>query len=83
MIHGYKDILVVDRTLIRFFAKAVCRPDDLAISHPTASKQTEVSPWPVVTTTFLIDLWRAPKLTPDADRDIVLEPTVMDVRDQA
>ena len=82
VIHGHKDILVVDRTLIRFFAKAVRRPDDLTISHPAASEQAEVSPWPVVTTTFLVDFRRTPKFAPDADGDIVLQPTVVNVRDQ-
>ena len=83
MIHGHKDILVIDWPLIRFFTKAVRRPDDLTISHPSAREQAEVSPWPVVTSTIFIDFRRTPKLTPDTDGDIVLQPAVVDVRDQA
>ena len=83
MIHGHKDILVVDWTLIRFFTKAVRRPDDLPISHPATSEQAEVRPWPVITSAIFIDFRRTPKFTPDTNSDIVLHPTVVDVRDQA
>ena len=80
IVKRYKDIFVIDWAIICFFAEAVCRTDNLPMSHPTAGKESARNAWPVIAACILVDFWCSSKVAPDDNRDIFVQPAFVKIK---
>ena len=82
VIEGGEDVLIVHGPILRFFAQAVGRTDDLAHAHAAAGQEGARRLGPVVAAGGFVDAWSAAEFAPGDDADILVEAAGVQVFDQ-
>ena len=81
-IEGGEHVLIVNGPVLRHFAQAIRRADNLAHPHPAAGQQGARHLRPVVATAARVDPRRASEFTPGHDAHVLVETAGVQVFDQ-
>ena len=82
LIQRRKHFLELDRTCLRMLSVAVGRADRLPGLQASPSQNCRVRLRPVIPTVTPVDFRRPAKLAPDHDRDIAIETSFVQIRNQ-
>src|SRR4051812_20866096 len=82
MIKGGEDFAELDGAINRFASEAIGGADDLTSFHSAASEQGAGDARPMVASAIFVDRRSAAEFTPDDNRNIFFETTIVDVINQ-